>query len=151
MIRSFGPSFSNRKPNAQPTTLLAINSIIHQREVTQLTPGITDKRDRAFTLNVIDTAGKSDLLDTQFRVRVRSIGSNGRWGGFSNSTTEYEGVVPANLVTRDYNRFVLNLGALPVDADVFKAGAELEVEIIATRSMGTRRIQKTIDWSGTVY
>ena len=54
-------------------------------------------------------------------------------GGSSNSTTQYEGVVPANLVTRDYNRFVLNLGALPVDADVFKTGAELEIEITAAR------------------
>ncbi|MCX5963330.1 MAG: hypothetical protein NT070_09340 [Cyanobacteria bacterium] len=65
------------------------------------------------------------------RLGWRSIGSNGRWGGSSNSTTQYEGVVPANLVSRDYNRFVLNLGALPVDADVFKTGAELEIEITA--------------------
>ena len=149
--QSEAPAKPSDKPNDKPTTLVAINSIIHQREVTQLTPGITDKRDRAFTLNIIDTAGKSDLLETTFNVRVRSIGSNGRWGGFSNSTTQYEGAVPANLVTRDYNRFVLNLGGLPVESDVFKAGAELEVEITATRSLGSRSTQKTIDWSGTVY
>jgi len=77
------------KLTEQSTTLIVINNIIHEREVTQLTPGITDKRDRAFTLNIIDTAGKSDLLETQFRVRVRSMGNNGRWGGFSNSTTQY--------------------------------------------------------------
>lgn len=153
--QSDAPANPSNTPREKPTTavtsIVAINSIIHQREVTQLTSGITDKRDRAFTLNIIDTAGKSDLLETTFSVRVRSIGSNGRWGGFSNSTTQYEGVVPANLVTRDYNRFVLNLGALPVDADVFKTGAELEVEITATRSLGTRSTRKTIDWSGTVY
>ena len=149
--QSEAPVKPSNKPSDKPTTIVAINSIIHQREVTQLTPGITDKRDRAFTLNVIDTAGKSDLLETQFSVRVRSIGSNGRWGGYSNSTTHYEGAVPANLVTRDYNRFVLNLGGLPVDADVFKTGAELEIEITATRSLGPRSTQKTIDWSGTIY
>lgn len=153
--QSEAPANPINKPSDNPTTAVtttvAINSIIHQREVTQLTPGITDKRDRAFTLNIIDTAGKSDLLETTFIVRVRSIGSNGRWGGFSTSTTHYEGAVPANLVTRDYNRFVLNLGALPVNAEVFKAGAELEIEITAQRSLGTRSIKKTIDWSGTVY
>jgi len=46
---------------------------------------------------------------------------------------------------------VLNLGALPVDAEVFKAGAELAVEITAERSLGARSPRKTIDWSGTVY
>lgn len=45
----------------------------------------------------------------------------------------------------------MNLGALPVDTDVFKTGADLEIEITATRSLGTRSTQKTIDWSGTVY
>jgi hypothetical protein len=125
--------------------------MVHQREVTQLTPGITNKRNREFTLNVIDSAAKSDLLDTQFNVRVRSIGINGRWGGFGNSTTEYEGALPANLVTRDYNRFILNLGGLPIDSDTFRAGAELEVELTITRSLGNRSAQQEIHWTGTVY
>ncbi len=141
----------NSKPTEKPITQVTIKSMIHQREVTQLTPGLSDKRNRDFTLNLIDTAGKSDLLDTQFSVRVRSMGQGGRLGSFGPGTTEYEGVIPANLVMRDYNRFVLNLGGLPIDAEVFRSGVELDVEITATRSLGTRSAQQKIDWSGTVY
>ncbi len=132
-------------------TQIAIRQIVREQEVTQLTPGITNKSDRSFSLNVIDTAAKSDVLNTQFSVRVRSVSSTGRSGFGAGATTVYEGVVPANLVTRDYNRFILNLGGLPIDSDVFKVGADLEVEITATRSLGSRSIQKKLDWSGTVY
>ena len=38
-----------------------------------------------------------------------------------------------------------------MDAEVFKAGAELAIEITAERSIGARPTRKTIDWSGTVY
>ncbi len=138
------------KTPVPPITEVSIVSMVHQRDVTQLTPGLSDKRNQAFTLNLIDSAAKSDVIETQFRVRVRSIGSFGR-AGFGAATTEYDGALPANLVVRDYNRFVLNLGGLPIDAEVFRAGAELEVEITATRSLGSRSTQQTIHWSGSVY
>jgi hypothetical protein len=130
---------------------LAIRQIIREPEVTQLTSGITNQSGRSFSLNVIDTAAKSDVLNTQFSVRVRSVSNNGRSGFGSGATMVYEGAVPTNLVTRDYNRFILNLGGLPIDSEVFKVGADLEVEIVATRSLGSRSTQKKIDWSGTVY
>ncbi len=132
-------------------TQVAIRQIVREQDVTQLTPGITNKSDRSFSLNVIDTAAKSDVLNTQFSVRIKAVSNTGRSGFGAGATTVYEGAVPANLVTRDYNRFILNLGALPIDADVFKVGADLEVEITATRSLGARSMQKKIDWSGTVY
>jgi hypothetical protein len=132
-------------------TQLAIRQIIREPEVTQLTSGITNQSGRSFSLNVIDMAAKSDVLNTQFSVRVRSVSNNGRSGFGSGATMVYEGAVPTNLVTRDYNRFILNLGGLPIDSDVFKVGADLEVEIVATRSLGSRSTQKKIDWSGTVY
>jgi hypothetical protein len=132
-------------------TQIAIRQIVREQEVTKLTPGITNQSNRSFSLNVIDTAAKSDVLNTQFSVRVRSVSNTGRSGFGSGGTTVYEGDVPTNLVMRDYNRFILNLGGLPIDSDVFRVGADLEVEITATRSLGARSTQKKIDWSGTVY
>ncbi len=132
-------------------TVISINAVVNQRDVTKLTPGISDKRDRDFTLAVLDSGAKSDLVGTQFSVKIKNGGGNGASSRFGNTETYYEGVVPNNLVTRDYNRFVLNLGALPVPSDTFKTGNDLQVEIKALRSLGRRSTTQTIDWSGTVY
>jgi hypothetical protein len=132
-------------------TTVAIDAIVHQEDALRLTPGITDKQNRDFTLAVIDTGAKSDVVATSFWVKVKSNSSNGRPYGFGNSETHFEGVVPANLVKQDYNRFLLNLGALPVAAEVFQAGKDVEVEIRISRSLGSRSATKTLDWSGTVY
>ena len=126
-----------------------INAVVHQRDVTKLTAGISDKRDRDFTLALIDSGAKSDLVGTQFSVKVKMGG--GIPNRLGNGETYYEGIVPSNLVTRDYNRFVLNLGALPVSSDTFKTGNDVQVEVKAVRSLGNRSTTQTIDWSGSVY
>lgn len=131
--------------------VMSINAVVHQRDVTKLNPGISDNRDRKFTLAVIDSAAKSDLVETQFSVKIKSGGGNGIPNRSNNAKTYYEGVLPNNLVTRDYNRFVLNLGALPVPSDTFKTGNDVQVEIKAIRSLGSRSTTQTINWSGTVY
>jgi len=131
--------------------VISVNAVVHQRDVTKLTPGISNKRDREFRLAVIDSGAKSDLVGTQFSVKIKTGGGNGIPNRFGNAETYYEGVLPSNLVMRDYNRFVLNLGALPVPSDTFKTGNDLQVEIKAIRSLGSRSTTQTIDWSGTVY
>ncbi len=132
-------------------TAVAIDAVVHQRDALRLTPGITDQRDRNFTLAVIDSGAKSDVVSTQFAVTIKTSNSYGRPGAFGNFTTHYEGVVPAAAVKRDYNRFLLNLGSLPVPEDTFKTGNDVEVEIKIVRSLGSRSATQTIDWSGTVY
>lgn len=131
--------------------VMSINAIVHQRDVTKLNPGISDNRDRKFTLAVIDSAAKSDLVETQFSVKIKSGSGSGIPNRSNNAETYYEGVLPKNLVTRDYNRFVLNLGALSVPSDTFKTGNDVQVEIKAIRSLGSRSTTQTIVWSGTVY
>lgn len=137
--------------DTQKGTTVAIDAVVHQRDALKLTPGITDQRDRNFTLAVIDSGAKSDIVNTQFSVKIKSGSSNGRPGFLSNATTHYEGIVPATAVKRDYNRFLLNLGSLSVPEDTFKVGSDVEVEITIVRSLGSRSAQQTIDWSGTVY
>ncbi len=137
--------------DAPKSTAVAIDAVVHQRDALRLTPGITDQRDRNFTLAVIDLGAKSDIVNTQFSVKIKTSNSNGRPGAFSNATTHYEGLVPATSVKRDYNRFLLNLGSLPVPEDTFKSGNDVEVEIKVVRSLGSRSATQTIDWSGTVY
>lgn len=132
-------------------TTVAIDAVVHERDAVKLTAGITEKHDREFTLAVIDMAAKSDILETRFSVKVMSRSSNARPGDFGNTTTHYEGVLPPTAVKRDYNRFLLNLGSLPVPDETFKVGNDVAVEIQIIRSLGTRSATQTIDWSGTVY
>lgn len=71
--------------------------------------------------------------------------------GFSAYKTEYEGDIPNELVTRDYNRFTLALGKLKIPDEALRPGINVNIEVVATRSLGIRSAKQTISWQGAVH
>lgn len=92
-------------------------------------------------------AAKSDAINTQFRVKFRAQDS---LHGFSDYKTEYEGDIPNELVTRDYNRFTLALGKLKIPDEALRPGINVDIEVVATRSLGIRSAKQTISWQGAI-
>ena len=64
--------------------------------------------------------------------------------------TEYEGDIPNELVTRDYNRFTLALGKLKIPDEALRPGVNVDIEVVATRSLGIRSAKQTINWQGAI-
>jgi hypothetical protein len=95
----------------------------------------------------VDLAQKSDLIDTQFQLKYRSTDKD---SGRERYRTRYEGEIPAELVRRDRNRFILELGKLPIDSRFLQSGISVEIELTLTRSFGGRSAQQDINWQSEI-
>jgi hypothetical protein len=130
-------------------TTYTVTHALQAKEATQLKVADFSGKSTTLALAVVDLAGKSDLLTTQFRLKYRAAASRDRFGS-SDFKTRYEGTIPADLVSRDYNRFTLALGKLPINGEYLSAGTDVELELVATRSLGNHSAEQTIRWQGEI-
>ncbi|MBN3923793.1 collagen-like protein [Nostoc sp. NMS4] len=136
----------NTKSQANLTTF-TVNHAIAKKDVTRLAVAEFADAGQNLNLKIVDLAAKSDIINTQFRVKFRAQDS---LQGFSGYKTEYEGDIPNELVTRDYNRFTLALGKLKIPDEALRPGVNVDIEVVATRSLGTRSAKQTISWQGAI-
>ncbi|MEH2252775.1 collagen-like protein [Nostoc sp.] len=136
----------NTKSEANLTTF-TVNYAIPKKDVTRLAVAEFANAGQNLNLKIVDLAAKSDAINTQFRVKFRAQDS---LQGFSGYKTEYEGDIPNELVTRDYNRFTLALGKLKIPDEALRPSVNVDIEVVATRSLGIRSAKQTISWQGTI-
>lgn len=131
-------------------TQFVASNVILKNEVTQLTRADFAGSGSELIFALIDKAGKSDLIATQFRIKYRTSASGDRFDRTLDYITRYEGIIPAELVSRDRNRFVLNIGKLPIQSQFLRAGLPVEIELVATRSFAERSAEQKIQWRGEI-
>jgi len=125
-------------------TTYRVQGAVLASEALKLSLGRNRGRGQALTVNVIDTASQSDLVDTQFRLRYYTDEGDRR----SRFISRYEGAVPAELVTQDYNRFSVALGQLPINASHLGRGTQVRMELTVIRSYGDNTAEQVLNWSG---
>lgn len=133
-----------REPNSHKNEQKICWYCIPKKDVTRLAVAEFADAGQNLNLKIVDLAAKSDAINTQFRVKCRAQ------DGFSAYKTEYEGDIPNELVTRDYNRFILALGKLKIADEALRPGVNVDIEVVATRSLGIRSAKQTISWQGAV-
>ncbi|MEM9008018.1 MAG: collagen-like protein [Cyanobacteria bacterium P01_F01_bin.86] len=129
-------------------TTYTITGAVRANEATHLATGQMDGQGSELTLAVIDLARESDYLTTQFELLYRTAAGNPHDDRRLRYQTRYEGEIPASLVTRDNNRFVLSLGELPIESRYLRTGIHVRAELRITRSLGNNSATKTLDWQG---
>jgi hypothetical protein len=132
------------------TSQFVATNVILKKEATQLKRADFSGSGSNLSFAVIDAAGKSDLISTQFRIKYKTSSSNDRFRGDYEYRTRYEGNIPAELVTRNNNRFVVNIGKLPIESRYLSSGLPVEIELIATRSFAGRSAEQKIEWRGEI-
>jgi hypothetical protein len=131
------------------TIVYQVNSVVRQADVARLSVGDFARSGKDLTLSLVDLGGNADVLNTEFKLRYRAKpGQERDFGGFSK--TYFEGVIPASAIKRDYNRYLIQLGQLPIPAEVLEAKTDVEIEVVATRSLGNRSAEQKISWQGEV-
>jgi hypothetical protein len=125
---------------------IAIAALVPVDEVTDLALGRVVPGDNTLDLQVIDRAGHADTLATTFHIHYRSAPAGALHEPRPRWQTRYEGEIPAELVTRDHNRFVIDLSQLPIEAQYQRSGTPVNIEITATRSLGDRAKTQTLHW-----
>ncbi|HEY9804744.1 MAG TPA: hypothetical protein V6D25_30705 [Leptolyngbyaceae cyanobacterium] len=128
-------------------TTFTVNNAIPKKDVTRLAVAEFADAGENLNLKIVDLAAKSDALQTQFRVKFRA---RDNYGGFSDYRTVYDGDIPNEFVTRDYNRFILALGKLKIPSEALSPGVNVDIEVVATRSLGNRSAKQTISWQGAI-
>nr|MBE9183131.1 collagen-like protein [Oculatella sp. LEGE 06141] len=129
-------------------TTFAIANVMRESEATQLSVADLSGRGTDLTFAIVDLAGKSDLVATEFRLRYRAAGDRSR--NRANYRTRFDGAIPATAVIQDYNRFNLALGQLPIDTQFLAPGTRVELELVATRSFAGRTATQSIRWQGEI-
>lgn len=129
-------------------TQFIASNVILKREATQLKRADFSGSGTDLNFVLIDSAGKSDLISSQFRVKYKT--SDDRFSRDDNYRTRYEGTIPAELVTSERNRFILNLGKLPIEPRFLRPGLPVEIELVATRSFAGRSAEQKIEWRGEI-
>ena len=125
---------------------IAIAALVPVDDVTDMALGRVVTDDNGLNLQVIDRAGHADTLETTFHIHYRSAPAGALHEPRPRWQTRYEGEVPAELVTRDHNRFVIDLSQLPIEAQYQRSGTPVNIEITATRSLGDRAKTQTLRW-----
>lgn len=130
-------------------TKYVVNTAIPKQDVTRL--AVSDFADSGQNLNlkIVDLAARSDVINTKFQIKYRVQDGND-FRGFSDYQKVYEGEIPPELVTRDFNRFTLALGKLPIASTALRPGVKVDIEVQVIRSLGTRYAKQTINWQGNV-
>ena len=128
-------------------TEYTLNHAIFQEDVTRLAVAELANSGQNLSFRIVDLACKSDVINTQFRVKYRAQDNfDDSW----NSQTLYEGEIPAYLVSRNYNNFTLALGKLKIPSQALKPGVKVDIEVVAIRSLGGRSAQQKISWQGVI-
>ncbi|MEM9483375.1 MAG: collagen-like protein, partial [Cyanobacteria bacterium P01_F01_bin.116] len=128
-------------------TTYRVDGIVPVEEVTQLAMGRVNGRSRTFTVNVVDLAQRSDVLETRFELRYSTSNDEGRRRRYD---LEFEGDIPKNLIQQDYNRFTLALGRLPIRSQLLSEGTQAQVELKIIRSFGNNVAEQTLTWEGEI-
>ncbi len=129
-------------------TTYQIDYILREEEATELAIADANRNPREFNIALVDRAQQSGILETDFAVKIRSTGSRAGFRHVRDYRTRYEGVLPAHLVSRNYNRFVLDLSRLPLEAQDLRSRSQVEVEVMVTRRLGEYEAQQTLLWQG---
>ncbi|OLP18317.1 hypothetical protein BST81_11375 [Leptolyngbya sp. 'hensonii'] len=135
-------------------TRYTVTNLVRQSEVTQLKVADFSGRDDSLSFALVDLAGKSDIIQTEFQLTYRAASRSAvgreRFGQPSDYQVGYSGKIPAELVTRDYNRFSLALGKLPIPPDLREPGTVVDLELTITRSFAGRSKTQSLAWSGEI-
>ncbi len=135
-------------------TKFVVSNAIRKSDATKLQLAEFAGSGSNLQLSLVDLGGKSDLVSTQFYIKYLSTPPDARFNRFnvsiSDFRTRYEGKVPAELVSRQKNRFTINIGKLPISAEYLQTGIPVDIEIVANRSLGDRSANQKINYQGEI-
>ena len=135
-------------------TELFVFNAIRTKDVTDLTIDGLFGQGQSLELDVFDEAEKSDLISTDFLIKYKvgekSENKNFFGGSSTIYKTKFEGSVPAEAMVQKGNLFTLQLGELPISPEYLKPGLEVEVEVVAKRSLGENSQVKKLSTKTTI-
>lgn len=139
---------AGRTEQAGTLTTYTIEAIVREEDAKRLSWGTQSGRGADFQVAVIDLGGESDYVNTQFELTYRTTDDDPRSNRRARYREQFSGPLPSDLVVREQNRFVLQLGRLPISPRYFQPGTNARIELRIKRSLGTNSAEQTLEWQG---
>ncbi len=133
--------------NGNPLTL-TINNVVRASDATRLAWAGTEGSGLALQAVVVDLAGETAHLDTQFRLTLETASGDPRRDRRLRYVTRYAEVISPELVSVDNNRFILAIGQLPISQSHLSPGTYARINLTAIRSLGQNSAEQTLPWQG---
>ncbi len=96
-------------------------------------------------VELIDEGEKSDLIKTTFYIKYSvSNSSEARLRPVSDYTLRYEGEIPPEVIRYSNNRFLIDLGQLPIDPRYLETGKAVQVKLDIKRTFGDNSATQSI-------
>ncbi len=129
-------------------TTVTIHRIARADNVNNLAWGNQTGHNADLAVTVIDLGRESAYVDTQFEVTYRTTDEDPQNVLRGRYSEQFSGLMPPNLVTQDQNRFVLQLGQLPIRDRYLRPGTRVQIELRIVRSLGTNATDQILEWEG---
>ena len=135
---------TNILPRNNVTELFVFNAI-KAKEATQLKSKGLSGLGLGLQWELVDEAQRSDLISTSFYIKY-SISNSGeaRYRPVSDYTIRYEGEVPPQFVRYGGNRFIIDIGQLPIDPKYLETDRAVQVQLEITRTFGNNSAKQTL-------
>ena len=124
--------------------------MLRQQALQLASEGITNNGTNLL-LTVSDTAQLSDLVNSEFSIRYRTVeGNNDSLRRNRNSRTRFEGEIPPELISYQDNQFVIAIGQLPIESRFLTPGTNVEIDLIVTRTFLDNSAVQQVNARGTI-
>lgn len=110
-------------------TTVVIKNVVTKEEAENVHIGSVEGSGKNLKLEITDDAGVADIVKTTFRLTVER--KQGFW-----YKTVYSGDVTEDMVTRDGNRFLIDVGSLKIPAQYLFRGKSVKMVVSIKRELG---------------
>lgn len=129
-------------------TTVTIEQVSRADDVLNLAWGIQTGQGTDFAVTVVDLGRESAYVNTQFELTYRTTDDDPRDNRRVRYEEQFSGPIPSDIVTQEQNRFVLNLGQLPISNRYFRPGTQVQMELRIVRSLGQNSADRILEWQG---
>ncbi|NCS84547.1 MAG: collagen-like protein [Cyanobacteria bacterium] len=96
-------------------------------------------------LELLDEAQKSDVINTNFYIKYSvSNSSEARLRQVNDYILRYEGEIPPQFIRYSNNRFIIDIGQLPIDPRYLEVSKAVQIQIEAKRTFANNSATQTI-------
>ncbi|MBD0266800.1 MAG: collagen-like protein [Cyanobacteria bacterium Co-bin8] len=135
---------------ADNVTTFTVTAAVLASDATRLAWGTSQGTGRDLSLSVVDLGQESAYLNTQFWLTLRTSTDDPRDSRRPRYTVRYDDWVPEDLVSREGDRFLVDVGRLPVSLQAVRSGTLAQVELRAVRSLADNSAEQTLSWQGNL-
>lgn len=126
------------------TELFVFNAIA-SKDATRLKSNGLNGFGSNLQMEIVDEAGQSDIISSSFSIKY-SVSNSGeaRFRPVSDYTLRYEAEIPPQFIHYSNNRFIIDIGQLPIDPRHLEVGRAIQVQVDVKRNFGNNSATQTL-------